>query len=146
MIRLRPGARRLPFAAAAAALALGACNGDEPTASAPLAGTYVATTFQVTPAGQSTTDVRAAGGSLSLLIAPDNTTSGTLSIPPSLNGGTPLNASLAGTATRSGNTVRFTQSAATFVRDLTWTASGTTLQVTDQTAGSARFTITLTRQ
>jgi hypothetical protein len=42
--------------------------------------------------------------------------------------------------------VRFEQTADTFVRDRTFTVLGNTLQATNQTAGVASFTITLTRQ
>jgi hypothetical protein len=47
---------------------------------------------------------------------------------------------------QSGNTVHFQQSIDTFVRDLTFTIVGTSLQATNQVAGGASFTITLTRQ
>ena len=104
------------------------------------------TTFRVTPTGQSPINVLAQGGTLSLVIASNSSTSGTLSLPASVTGGAALTASMAGTAVRSGNSVQFQQSADTFVRDLTWTVSGTALQVNDQAAGSARFTITLNRQ
>lgn len=137
--------RRLPLAFAAAG-ALAACGSATPTEVAPIAGTYRATTFRGTPTGQSAIDVLAQGGTLSLVIAADNSTSGTLAVPASAAGGAALTASMAGTAVRTGNTVRFQQSADTFMRDLTWTVSGNTLQVNDQAAGSARFTITLTRQ
>ena len=76
----------------------------------------------------------------------DNATSGSLTVPGSVSGGTALTASMAGTAFRTGNTVRFQQSADTFVRDLVWTVSDNALTVADQAAGSARFTITLSRQ
>jgi hypothetical protein len=111
-----------------------------------LAGTYSANVFTVTPAGQAPINVLAAGGSLSITIAASNSTSGSLAIPASINGGTAFNADMAGTASVSGSTVHFQQSADTFVRDLTWSHAGTTLSVTNQTAGSASYTITLTRQ
>ena len=123
----------------------GACGGDS-TGNSTIAGTYTATVFSVTPTGQAAINVIAAGGSLIIAIATNNATSGSLAIPASINGGTAFNADLAGTATVSGSTVHFQQTADTFVRDLTWTHSGTTLTVTNQAAGSASYTITLTRQ
>jgi hypothetical protein len=53
---------------------------------------------------------------------------------------------MAGTVVQTGNTVKFQQTADTFVRDLTFTIVGNTLQSTDQVAGVGSFTITLTRQ
>jgi hypothetical protein len=60
--------------------------------------------------------------------------------------GTAFSENLSGTAVQSGNTVHFQQSIDTFVRDLTFTIVGTSLQATNQVAGGASFTITLTRQ
>ena len=130
----------------ATASALVACGSDSPTQTETLAGTYTATTFRVTPTGQAMVDVLAQNGALSITIAPDNSTTGSLLVPSTVAGGTALLASMLGTASRTGSTVRFQQTADTFVRDLAWTVSGTTLQVNDLAAGSARFTITLTRQ
>ena len=121
------------------------CGSDSPSQPSSLAGTYVATVFRVTPTGESTIDVLAAGGSLSVTIASDNTASGSLSIPASV-AGTPFTASMAGTVVQSGSTVQFQQTADTFVRDLTFTIVGNTLQATSQVAGAGSFTITLTRQ
>jgi hypothetical protein len=101
--------------------------------------------FQLTPAGQPPIDVLAQGGTLSITIAADNSTTGSISLPASV-AGAPFDASLSGTAVVSGNTVHFQQSADTFVRDITFTIVGSSLQATNQVAGSASFTITLTRQ
>jgi hypothetical protein len=60
--------------------------------------------------------------------------------------GTAFSASMAGTVVQTGTTVRFEQTADTFVRDLTFTVVGNTLQTTSQVAGAGSFTITLTRQ
>lgn len=135
--------RQLPVLAIALAL-FSACGKDS-TAPSDLVGVYWATTFEVTLAGQSPIDVLAAGGSLQIQIATDNSTSGTLIVPASLNDGEAMDASMAGTAVQSDNRVVFQQSADTFVRDLTWSYDGSTLRVTNQTAGVGSFTITLTR-
>lgn len=148
-MRLTPSVlrRALLTPAVAAAGALAGCNGDTPTASASLAGDYTATTFRLTPAGQATIDVLARGGTLSLAIGRDNATTGTLSLPPTVTGGSVSTESLTGTAVRTGNTVRFQQpNNDTFVRDLEFTVDGSTLRAENQTAGAATFTVTLTRQ
>ena len=127
-----------------AGLGLAACGGNETGPSPELPGVYVASVFRVTPPAEPLIDVLAAGGTLSITVASDHSTTGSLSIPASLNGGTPFIADMAGTATLSGSSVHFQQSADSFVKDLTWTL-GTNLTV-NQTIGGATYTITLTRQ
>ncbi len=140
------GLRRATLAAMLV-LPLASCGSDTPTASSgSLAGTYRATAFRVTPTGQPAIDVLPQGGSLTLTIAADRSTTGSLSLPASAAGGTALTASMAGTAVQTGGTIRLQQTADTFVRDLTWSVSASALSVTEQQAGGARFTITLTRQ
>jgi hypothetical protein len=121
------------------------CGSDTPNQPSSIAGAYTATVFRVTPTGQPTVDVLAQGGSLSVTIASDNTASGSLSLPASITG-TPFTASMTGTVVQTSATVRFEQTADTFVRDLTFTVVGNTLQATNQIAGSASFTVTLSRQ
>ena len=116
------------------------------TESVRLDGTYVATVFRVTPTGQALIDVLAAGGSLTLTIGSNNSVTGTLTVPGSVNQGVPVSESMAGTAARTDAAVEFTQAADTFVRDLSWTLSEEGLRVTNQTAGGASYTVTLTRQ
>ena len=126
-----------------ASCAIFACtNGTEPT---DIAGTYTATVFKVTPTGQAQIDVLAAGGSLTITIGSANATSGSLNIPASINGGTPFTASMTGTASLSGTTVHFQQTADSFVRDLAWTASSNSLTVTSQVVAGASYTITLSK-
>jgi hypothetical protein len=108
--------------------------------------TYAATTFQVTQTGQNPQNILAAGGSLTIAIAADNSTGGSLFIPASAAGGTAFIADMAGTASFSGSTVTFTQGADTFVRDLTFTVVGSTLQVTNQIVSGTTYNITLTKQ
>ncbi len=113
-----------------------------------LSGTYAATKFLVTPtpSGLPPIDILAAGGSLSVTIGTDNTTTGTLNIPGSVTGGAPWITSMAGTAVQSDGTIQFQQSAETFVRDLTWKLATDSLTVVDQPASNALITITLKRQ
>jgi len=126
-------------------LAVGAmaCSGDDDAVL--MAGSYSATAFTVTPTGQSAINVLAAGGSLTLTITPAGVTSGSLNLPASVTGGAALVASMAGTAVQTGVQVTLTQSADTFVRNLTWTVAADGLSVTAQSAGGATYTITLTR-
>jgi len=84
-------------------------------------------------------------GIVSHTIASNTSASGTLSLPASV-AGAPFSASMTGTVVQTGTTVRFEQTADTFVRDLTFTIVGNTLQATNQVAGVGSFTITLTRQ
>ncbi|MCU0633879.1 MAG: hypothetical protein MUE41_03305, partial [Gemmatimonadaceae bacterium] len=142
MLTSRAAIRRLAIAFVAATMVT-ACDEDSVTQVPSVAGTYRATTFQVTPQGQAPIDVLARGGTLELSIASDNSTSGTLTLPASVTGVAALTASMVGTAVQTGNTVRFQQSADTFVRDISWTVNSGSLVATDQTAGSARFTINL---
>jgi hypothetical protein len=128
--------------AASLLVAASACGSTD---ASPLAGNYVATTFQVTPTGQSMIDVIAQGGTLGISIADDNSTSGTLFIPASV-AGEALTESMTGTAVQTGNTVRFTQTSDTFVRDLTFTLNGSTLQAVNQVLSGATFNVVLTRQ
>jgi hypothetical protein len=111
-----------------------------------IAGSYVATGFTVTPTGESAINVLTAGGSLDITIAADSSTTGTLDVPASVTGSTEFVEDMTGSATVTTSTVQFQQTADTFVRDLSWTRNGTSLTVVNQTAGSAAFTITLTRQ
>jgi len=133
---------RLSLFCACAFLACG--EGTEPSNS--IVGAYLATVLRITPTGQATIDALAGGGVLAITIASNNVTSGTLNLPASVTGGAHFNANMAGTASVTGSTVTFQQAADSFVRDLIWTRGGTELTVSNQVAGSAAFTITLTRQ
>ncbi len=118
---------------------------DSTTDPDPLAGRFEATSFVVTETGEAPMDVLALGGDLTITIAENNSTTGTLNIPPELGGGAWLSFSMNGTATRTGNTVRFNQPADTFVRDIDWTFSGNTLNATETVSGVS-LAITLTRR
>jgi hypothetical protein len=108
-------------------------------------GTYVATTFQATLDGLGAINVLTAGGSLTVTVSANNSLNGTLHLPASL-AGEDFTASMTGTMVAAGVGVSLQQSADSFVRDLIWTVGTNTLSVTNQRAGTATFTITLTRQ
>lgn len=124
---------------------LGGCS-DSPSSAGPLAGSYSATVMRVQPAGEPVVDLLAGGATLDVTIGEDNTTSGLLYVPKALaDEPEDLLESMAGTVEVSGGSLRFRQTADTFVKDLVWTVSGRTISVTNQTIGGVAFTITLTR-
>lgn len=148
-MRTLRNARRSPFRSLFAAVAimstLAACGDDGVIDPDPIAGVYTATTFRVAPSGQQEINVLAQGGSLTMTIGANNTTTGSLNLPATVTGGTALQASMAGRAERNGNGVKFEQTADTFVRDLNWTVINNTITVTNQTVGGATWTIVLAR-
>ena len=86
-----------------------------------IAGSYISTSFIVTPTGGSAEDVLAAGGLLTIGLEPNGTVTGTLDIPGGVAGvGEPVHEDMFGTASRAGNTLVLEQSADTFMRDVTW--------------------------
>jgi hypothetical protein len=108
-----------------------------------VAGVYTATSLTTVTSG-TTTNRLASGSTLNMVLAANGTVSGTFFAP--AEGSAPaVSESMAGTWTLDGTTVDFTQSADTFVRDMIFTANGTTL-VGDQTFGNTRVQVTLTRQ
>jgi hypothetical protein len=130
------------------AAALAACGDDEILVSTPtrqsVAGSYTATTFTTTAGGTtggSVTNVLSQGGVLQLTLAASGTSTGRLLIPTAVAGAA-VDASMAGTWTLSGDTVRFTQAADTFVRDTPFLVRGNTL-VGDRTFGTTRIQVTL---
>ena len=86
-----------------------------------LAGSYTATSFVVTQTGQSAVDVLAKGGSLTINIAADSTTTGLLSLPAGVLSPTGGTADMTGRIGRlSDGSFKFSQSANSFVNQLTW--------------------------
>ncbi len=136
--------RRVAVAAAAALLVSAGCG--KVTDPDPLIGTFLASTLTVTPAGQSVVDVLAQGGTLGLNVANNFVAAGTLILPASVTGVAVFAASMAGTAVRTGTTVRFTQSADTFVRNLTFTLVENRLEAVSQVVAGTTYTVVLTRQ
>jgi hypothetical protein len=133
--------RQLMWCAMLSVAASGGCS-TEPSE---VSGTWVATVFSVTPSGEATIDLLAAGATLTITIDAENMTTGSLDIPAGVGGAEPFSASMAGTAIVSETTLTFDQSADTFVRDLVWSRGALTLTVTNQSIGGDVWTITLTR-
>jgi hypothetical protein len=104
-------------------------------------GTYTATKFTMQPAGGSVTDVLAAGGSISLRIHPDLSTSGSMVIPASVQGG-PLSVGLLGQTAKNGDQVTFNFVADNVLRDAVWTyRSGELSTIYAGSAGTAVVTL-----
>ena len=119
-----------------------ACDSNDPS---PIAGNYEATSFVVTETGEAPIDVLAEGGDLTITITSNNSTTGTLTVPGSLTGGSDQSFSMSGTAILTANTVRFEQGADTFVRDMTFQIVGDDLHGTYSNTGVS-VAISLTRQ
>ena len=98
-----------------------------------LAGTYVATRF--TLSGEIVGDVLAEGGSLTITLNADGTTTGLLSVPGSLLDGEDFSASMGGTFTIGDQTLTFSQEEDTFVRDVTWIVDGSELRASGTFSG-----------
>lgn len=120
--------------ATAAVIATVACSDDSFTPSvSSVAGNYAASTLTATTGG-TTTDHLAAGGSFTITLATNGTTTGRLFLP-NLGGGN-FDADMSGTWTLTGSTVSFDQTADTFVRDMTFTAEENRLRGEDTFAGT----------
>jgi len=125
-----------------AALVLANC-GDDPVQPVAARGAYTATTFTGTSNG-ATVDVLAAGGSLTIVLTPQGTTTGRLFIPGAVTGEGDFDLDLTGTYTQNDGIVEFSHTADTFVRDMPFTVRGATL-VGDRTFADIRIRVTLTR-
>lgn len=111
---------RISGAIAAVLLAVAACGDKDLTAPTvgEVAGTYTATTFTAT-SGATTTDYLNQGGSITVTLASNATTSGSMVIPTTaLGAGATYD--LAGTWRLTATTVQFTGTGAHPMEDLTW--------------------------
>lgn len=140
---------RLPAALLAAALTLAAC-GDGPTGADSLqlrmqrlAGSYEAQSFTATESGR-TISLPAQGASFDIVLTADGTTNGRLLLPGADEDGGDFDASMAGSWTLKGDTVRFQQDADTFVRDMPFLVRDGRLVGTSENDG-ARVDVTLSR-
>jgi hypothetical protein len=111
-----------------------------------VAGTYHATSIVFTPTGSAPVDVLALGGSLDVVLTPQGTTTGTLVIPAPLteDGIDDDVIDLAGTYTRTGNTLTFQQQGDSFIPAVEWTIGEGTLSGV-YTQPGATIQVTLTR-
>jgi len=113
-----------------AAVALAGCGGDDNGFSpsvASVAGTYNASQFTATNSS-GTVNLLSLGATVHVVLNPDGTTTGHLSVPDIGQEGGALEADLTGTWTLSGNAVTFSQTADTFIRDVEFTAAQNSLE------------------
>ena len=142
--------RALPWALAlAGVVTLGACD-DEATGPdlEVVAGTYTATTFNVTEDGSATQDILDLGGMITMTLNANGTTTGALFVPGGLEGGGDFLADLEGTWDMDDDgRVTFDHEADTFLRDVAFDfdEDDGTLVTTDF-AGDAEFDVVLTRE
>jgi hypothetical protein len=145
MIKSSDGLRRFMTICGLGAVIAG-CGSDLSTIPLSVTGTFRPSVFLVTPPGRPMMDVLTQGGALSISITSTNVIAGTLTLPASVTGSVPLTASMSGDAVVNGNTVKFQQSADTFVRDLTWTIKRDTLEAINQVVAGATYSITMTKR
>ena len=136
--------RRLAVALLPGLIIATACENSVSIEGDTLAGNYVATSFLVTQGTGPTVDVIAKGGSLTINISADSSTTGLLSLPAGVlspQGGT---ASMAGRITQVANGVfRFNQpNEVTFIEQLDWQQFTGALVSTTFTSNT-QFQITL---
>ena len=108
--------------AAAIVASIVACSDSFTPSESNVAGNYHLRTLTTNDVG-GTTDWVAAGASLEINLQTDGTTAGQLVIPGALVGGNDLVDDLAGTWALSGDIVTFSQTAGTFLQDLSFIAS-----------------------
>jgi hypothetical protein len=113
-----------------------ACDDAVAPTKAGIAGEYRATsaTIAVSTPGREddhSTDMLAAGLTISLTLSPGGVVTGTMFIPAQFNiSGTDETHDMAGTYTLAGSVVRLRQTASTFISDLPFTVAGTVLRGT----------------
>jgi hypothetical protein len=127
--------------------ALGACGDSTSPGNSP-AGSYTAIIF-ITTGSSGQTNQLLIGSSLNITLATNGTTSGHLHLAAS-NGNPAFDADMAGSWTRNGNLVDFTQAADTFVRDMVFTiepiAQNTWHLTGDQVFSGTHINLTLANQ
>jgi len=138
--------KRLKHALAVAiAVAVIGCDHSFAPTPGTVPGIYAARTFTTTDSTGTTTDWIVAGGSLNLILAQGGAAGGQLLLPGMGPAGSDFIASVTGTWELIGNTVRLTQSANTFVRDMPWLA-GENLLTGDHTFDGTRVKVVLVKE
>ena len=120
--------------------------GDSTSPQISVIGSYDAVVFTTTPTGGTPRDELQAGSTFTITLNSDGSTSGHLFV--AANGTAPaLNADMAGTWIRIDNSVVFTQTADTFVRDMTFAVQRNLTNVAvllgDQVFSGTRITVLL---
>ena len=129
------------------ALFLGCSDSLSPGTS--VVGKYDAIILVTTPSGGSARNELQAGGSLTITLNSDGSTSGHLHL--AANGLTPVfDADMAGTWAQNGDVVTFTQAADTFIRNMTFTiqriSTSVAFLVGDQVFSGTRINLTLAHE
>jgi hypothetical protein len=127
--------------------ALVACGSDSTAPTTTVAGSYVATQFVTTGTSGQTNQILA-GSTLTLNLNASGTVTGHLHLA-ATNGNPAFDADMAGTWLQTGNTVTFSQTADTFVRNMTFNvvANGSSwLLVGNQVFSGTGIQITLSQQ
>jgi hypothetical protein len=114
-----------------ALVALG-CSSTEPDLDSTL--NYEATTWLIT--GAISADAKAEGATLSLVLTNGGRVTGSLFMPASVAGGAAVNANMAGSWAKRGDTIRFSQISQTFVSDFAWLLTPLDLSAADSVDGS----------
>lgn len=139
----RSGHLRLTFLAVGVVFGSAGCSGvTEPAMSI---GTFVASVFRYGAVGEPPINVLDAGGSLELTIAEDSSTSGLLKLPAVVTGNEAMVVNMAGRAIIRGDSLRFEQSASSFVRSMYWRLSGNELRY-EKTEDGIALSVVLTRR
>jgi hypothetical protein len=118
---------------------LAACEGVSD--SEQIAGDYTATTLSISENG-ATLDVLARGATLDITLNENGTTTGRLLAPDPAE---PVDASLAGTWTLRGDTVRFIHGADTFLTDIPFLVRDGRLEADHTITGGTRYRVTLSQ-
>jgi hypothetical protein len=108
-----------------------------------VAGSYSATSFTVTESG-GTTNILAAGGSITLTLTAAGVTSGRLFVPGGAEDGGDFDEALTGTWTLQDSTVTLEHDADTFLRDMTFTVRGQQL-VGEETFSDVTVAVVFTK-
>jgi hypothetical protein len=122
------------------------CGSDNPVQPGNVAGIYYSSQFVTTGTGGQTNQLLA-GSYVNIQLLPNGSTIGQLHLVAS-SSNPALDADLAGSWSQSGNTVTFTQSADTFIRNMTFTVvpSGTSWElVGDHVFAGTRVQLTLSQ-
>ena len=138
--------RALPCALVlAGAVLLGACEDEDPTGPSAdvVAGTYTATRLNVTESG-ATHDILDLGGTLTMTLNANGSTSGTLFVPGGDEDGNDFLADLTGTWVIRNDRIEFDHTADTFLRDVSFQFDNGRLITTEATSDT-QFDVILTR-
>jgi hypothetical protein len=131
------------WATVAAAVLLAACSDSTAPTMRSVAGSYSATSFTVTESG-GTTNILAAGGSITLTLTAAGVTSGRLFVPGGAEDGGDFDEALTGTWTLQDSTVTLEHDADTFLRDMTFTVRGQQL-VGEETFSDVTVAVVFTK-